>query len=69
MPAQIAHSVGEYLMELDEVLKLKKIAKVIKVDDEILKWQIAKEMNEIAKILIEIYHIKKQGGQPWKSEL
>lgn len=56
-------------MELDEVLKLEKIAKVIKVDDEDLKWQIAKEMNEIAKILIEIYHIKKQGGQPWKSEL
>ncbi|MBO7560871.1 hypothetical protein J6T21_02445 [Candidatus Saccharibacteria bacterium] len=51
-------------MELDEVLKLKKIAKVIKVDDEDLKWQIAKEMNEIAKILIEIYHTKKQGGQP-----
>ena len=64
MPDPTTHSVGEYLMELDEVLKLKKIAKVIKVDDEDLKWQIAKEMNEIAKILIEIYHIKKQGGQP-----
>ena len=51
-------------MESTEVLSIKKIARKVKKGDKDTKLQIAKEPNEIAKIIIKLHHNEKQGKTP-----
>ncbi|MBR2710607.1 hypothetical protein IKF02_03200 [Candidatus Saccharibacteria bacterium] len=51
-------------MEPTEVLNIKKIARKVKKGDKDTKLQIAKELNEIAKIIIELHYQEKQGKTP-----
>lgn len=59
-----ARSTGEYIMEPTEVLNIRKIARKVKKGDKNTKLQIAKELNEIAKIIIELHYQEKQGKTP-----
>ncbi len=43
-------------MEPTEVLNVKKIARKIKTGDNETRSQIAKELNEIAKIIIDLHY-------------
>ena len=51
-------------MEPTEVLNIKKIARKVKKGDKDTKLHIAKELNEIAKIIIELHYQEKQGKTP-----
>ena len=51
-------------MEPSEVRNIKEIAKTIRIKDEKRKLEIAKELNELAKIIIELNHSKKKKGEP-----
>lgn len=47
-------------MEPKELLNIQKIAKKVKADNYETKLEIAKELNEIAKIIIELNHARKE---------
>ena len=49
----------EYIVEPEEILNVDKIARKVKVKDKNKKIQIARELNEIAKIIIELHYKEK----------
>ena len=51
-------------MEPTEVLNIQKIARKVRAKDKETKLQIAKGLNEIAKIIIELHHNGKQDKSP-----
>ena len=51
-------------MEPTEVLNVKKIARKVKSGDSKTKLQIAKELNEIAKIIIDLHYREEQDKTP-----
>lgn len=47
-------------MEPSRVLNVRKIAKKVKTNDKNIKKQIAEELNEIAKIIIDLHYSRKR---------
>ena len=46
-------------MEPSQVLNVRKIARKVKANDKNTKRQIAEELNEIAKIIIDLHYSRK----------
>ena len=51
-------------MDPKEVQNIRKIAEKVKAKNEEERLEIARELNEVAKIIIELNHLQKRKGLP-----